>query len=347
MMPSARRFLVMLASAFLRARAGGALALFASAVPLVHADVVVSFAESPVSVIRGASLYRTGEGARLRDDDIIETDAGKSAQLEDGAGTLIALGPQTQILLKTPSASQNAAVGPLRITMLSGWLKGGCNVSAGAQPPLSIELHGLDIKPSGNGPWSVVAMTTGERAAIFAESGDDAIVVVRAPGQAPRQILHAGQYLERLVDGPLRAQARPSAEFIGTMPPGFRDALVGMAGRLASRHELAAPLRAVDYADVSDWLTSSVSERATFVKRFVPRLKTAAFRAQVDAHLDVLPEWRPILHPPPPRPASEPTKRPAQAPPAVRPEASEPHKRPAQAPPAVRPESGPSWLYRH
>ncbi|MBB5447193.1 MULTISPECIES: hypothetical protein [unclassified Paraburkholderia] len=328
MMPSARRFLVMLASAFLRARAGGALALFASAVPLAHADVVVSFAESPVSVIRGASLYRTGEGARLRDDDIIETDAGKSAQLEDSAGTLIALGPQTQILLKTPSAPQNAVVGPLRITMLSGWLKVGCNVSAGAQPPLSIELHGLDIKPSGNGPWSVVATTTGERAAIFAESGDDEIVVVRAPAQVPRQILHAGQYLERHADGPLRAQARPSAEFIGAMPPGFRDPLVGVAGRLASRHELAAPLRAVDYADVSDWLTSSVSERATFVKRFVPRLKTAAFRAQVDTHLDVLPEWRPILHPPPPRPASE------------------PHKRPAQAPPLARPESGAGSLYR-
>ncbi|MEX3812674.1 hypothetical protein AB3X96_20830 [Paraburkholderia sp. BR13439] len=333
MMRFARRFLVMLASALLRARAGGALALLGSAVPLAHAEVVVSFAESPVSVIRGASLYRTGEGARLRDDDIIETDAGKSAQLEDSAGTLIALGPQTQVLLKAPSAPQNAAAGPLRITMLSGWLKVGRNASAAAQAPLSIELHGLDIKPSGNGPWSVVTMTAGERAAIFAESGDDAIAVVRAPAQAPKQTLHAGQYLERHADEPLRAQPRPSAEFIGTMPPGFRDALVGVAGRLPSRHELAAPVRAVDYADVSDWLTSSVSERGTFVKRFVPRLKTAAFRAQVDTHLDVLPEWRPILHPPPP---PLPPPRPA----------GEPHKGPASAPQLVRPQYGPGSIYR-
>ncbi|MGF6964894.1 hypothetical protein OKW43_001899 [Paraburkholderia sp. WC7.3g] len=329
MMRPERRFLAMLASAFPRVRAGGALALFACALPFAHADVVIAYADSPVSVIRGASLYRTGEGARLRDDDIIETDAGKSAQLEDGAGTLIALGPQTQVLLKTPSAPQNVAAGPVRITMLSGWLKAGCNLSAAAPAPLSIELHGLDIKPSGTGPWSVVALATTGRAGIFAESGDDAIVVVRAAAQAPRQTLHAGQYLERHADEPPRAQARPSTEFIGTLPPGFRDALVAVAGRLASRHDLPAPLRAVDYADVSDWLTSSVSERGSFVKRFVPRLKTPAFRAQVDAHLDVLPEWRPILHPPPPRPASE------------------PHKRPEQAPPAVRPESVPSWLYRH
>jgi hypothetical protein len=114
------------------------------------------------------------------------------------------------------------------------------------------------------------------------------------------------------------------------MPPGFRDALVAVAARLASRHELAAPLRAVDYADVSDWLASNVSERGTFVKRFVPRLKTPAFRAQVDAHLDVLPEWRPILHPPPPPP------RPA----------SEPRKRAAPAPPLVRPQYGPGSIYR-
>lgn len=319
MMPSDRRFLAILASACVRTRAGGALGLFAAAVPLAHADAVIAFAESPVTVIRGASLYRTGVGAKLRDDDIIVTDAGKSAQIEDSAGALIALGPQTQALLKTPSAPQSAAAGPVRLTMLSGWLKVACTVSATAQPPLSIELRGLDIKPSSNGAWSVVAMATAERAAIFAESGDDAIVLARAPAQAPKQTLHAGQYLERHADEPLRAQARPSAEFLSAMPPGFRDALVGVAAHLASTHELAAALRPVDYADVSDWLTSSVSERGTFVKRFVPRLKTAAFRAQVDAHLGGLPEWRPILHPPP-RPSSEPRKRPAQAPPTARPE---------------------------
>jgi hypothetical protein len=328
MMPSDRRFLAILASAFLRARAGGALALFASAVPLAHADAVIAFAESPVTVIRGASLYRTGVGAKLRDDDIIETDAGKSAQIEDSAGTLIALGPQTQVLLKTSSAPQSAAAGPVRITMLSGWLKVACSVSAAAQPPLSIELRGLDIKPSSNGRWSVVAMAIAERVGIFAESGDAAIVLVRAPAQAPKLTLHSGQYLERHADEPLRAQARPSAEFLGAMPVGFRDALVAVAGHLASTHELPAALRPVDYADVSDWLTSSVSERGTFVKRFVARLKTPAFRAQVDAHLDVLPEWRPILHPPPPRPSGE------------------PRKRPAQAPPTARPEPGAGWPYR-
>jgi hypothetical protein len=326
-MPTARRFLVILTSTLQRACAGGALALLASVAPLAHAETVVAFADGPVTVIRGASLYRTTEGARLHDDDIVETDAGKSAQLEDGAGTLIALGPQTQVLLKTPAAPQRAAAGPMRITMLSGWLKVGSTANAAA-PPLSIELRGLDIEPAGNGPWSVVAMADADRAAVFAESGDDAIVVARAPAQTPRLMLRAGQFIERHADEPLRAQPRPSTQFVGALPPGFRDALVAVSGRLANRHELPAPLRPVDYADVSDWLASSVSARPTFVKRFVARLKTPAFRAQVDAHLDVLPEWRPILHPPPPRPASE------------------PHRRAAPAPPAASAESGARSLYR-
>ena len=81
-----------------------ALALLTFAAPLAHAhaEVVLAFADGAVTVIRGASLYRANEGTRLAGDDIIETDAGKSAQLEDSAGTLVALGPQTRVLLGAP-----------------------------------------------------------------------------------------------------------------------------------------------------------------------------------------------------------------------------------------------------
>jgi hypothetical protein len=293
------------------------LALFASRTPLAHADVVLAFAEGPVTVIRGSSLYRTGEGTQLRDDDIIETDVGRSAQFEDGAGTLIALGPQTRVLLKTAPVPREAAARSLRISMLSGWLKASRAGSSAQQPPLSIDIHGVVIKPASDGLWSVVTMGSAQRAECFAESGNDTIVTGRVPVQAPQQMLRAGQYMERLSDDPLRVQPRPSAEFIAAMPLGFRDPLVGVSGRLGSTHELPAAERAVNYTDVSDWLMSNVSERSTFVKRFAARLKSAQFRSQVDAHLDALPEWRPVLHPSP-HPLTEPHKRPAQALPAQR-----------------------------
>lgn len=317
MMPFDRCLPVSFVPVFRRASARGALALFALAffaarAPLAHADVVLAFAEGPVTVIRGSSLYRTGEGAQLRDDDIIETDAGGSAQLEDGAGTVIALGPQTRVLLKTPSVPREPAARSVRISVLSGWLKASRAVGSVQQPSPSIDIHGIVVKPASDGRWSVVAMGSAQRAEFFAESGNDAIVPGRVPPQAPQQILRAGQYLERLSDDPLRVQPRPSAEFITAMPLGFRDPLIGVSGRLGSTHELPAAERAVDYADVFDWLMSNVSERGTFVKRFAGRLKSAEFRSQVDAHLNALPEWRPVLHPSP-HPLTETHKRPAQA----------------------------------
>ncbi|NML29768.1 hypothetical protein [Paraburkholderia antibiotica] len=262
-------------------------------------------------MIRGAFLYRTGAGTNLRDDDIVETDAGQAAQLEDGAGTLIALGPRTRVLLRTTSAQQPAAAGPVRIAMLNGWLKAGSAVGVARQFPLSLEFRGLTIEPAGGRAWSVVAMVTDHRAGLFAETGDDAIAA-RAPAPQPERTLRAGQYLELNADELPRVQPRPSVEFVRGMPPVFRDPLVGQAGRLQSRHELPAPLRAVDFADVSDWLTSSVSERETFVRRFAPRLGSASFRAEVDAHSSDLPEWRPVLHPPP-RASTVARKRRAQA----------------------------------
>jgi hypothetical protein len=302
-------------SAIRRMGASSALALLTFAVPLAHAhaEVVLAFADGAVTVIRGASLYRANEGTRLAGDDIIETDAGKSAQLEDGAGTLVALGPQTRVLLGAPATTRGAAAMPLRISVLSGWLK--VSRAAGTATAASIAMPGLTIEPANGTSWSFVAMAAPQRVAMFAEAGDDTLTLSPpVAGQPPRATLHAGQYAERTAAGPLRVQARVSPEFIAGMPVGFRDALVAVSGRLASRHDLPAALRAVDYADVADWLASDVSARGTFIKRFRPRLKSAEFRAGVDAHLDVLPEWRPVLHPPPPKPLTPPQPKPVTPP---------------------------------
>ena len=230
-----------------------------------------------MTVIRGASLYRANEGTRLAGDDIVETDAGKSAQLEDGAGTLVALGPQTRVLLGEPVTKPGAAAMPLRISVLSGWLK--VSRAAGTATAVSIAMPGLDVEPANGTPWSIVAMAAPQRVAMFAEAGDDTLTLAPpVAGQPPRAMLRAGQYAERAAGGPLRMQPRVSPEFIAGMPVGFRDALVAVSARLASRHDLPAALRAVDYADVSDWLASDVSARGTFLKRFRPRLKSAEFR---------------------------------------------------------------------
>ena len=57
-------------------------------------------------------------------------------------------------------------------------------------------------------------------------------------------------------------------------------------------------LRAVNYSDIESWLTIPRQWRGSFVGRFRGRLKDPAFFAAMDAHQALLPEWKPILHPP-------------------------------------------------
>jgi hypothetical protein len=281
-----------------------ALVLLAAAAPGAHAEYLVSLADGPVTVIRGASLSQASEGTRLYDADIVETGEGRSAQLEDDAGTVLALGPGTRIMLGDQVAHPRERATAMSISLLTGWLKAARVVGAPTPPgrTLSIEMPLVTVQP-GNGasssPWSLVA-TTAKRVAAFAEAGDSALAVLNSDGgKATLVVLHAGQYAEHATGAPLRVQPRAPAEFVAVMPVAFRDPLIAVSRRLTSRHELPPAARAIDYADVSDWLTSDFAARRGFVKRFSPRLKSPEFRAQIDAHLDSLPQWRPILHPPP------------------------------------------------
>lgn len=290
-----------------RARLQGALAVSWSALtfaaPQAHADTVVAFADGPVTVIRGFMLHRASEGTRLINGDIVDVDAGKSAQLEDGDGTLIALGPETKMLLSRSRTPREAGAKTSRVTMLRGWLK----LSRMPQrSPLFLELPALSITPAGDASWSLIVNASEEHEAVFAESGNSALALTRICARASQVTLTPGQYAERASEC-LRVQTPPPAVFVDGMPVGFRDALVAVSGRSGNWRDLPPPVRPVDYADVSDWLTSNVSERSTFIKRFAPRLKTPAFRSEVDAHLSDLPEWRPVLHPP--RPVTNPGAR--------------------------------------
>ena len=65
--------------------------------------------------------------------------------------------------------------------------------------------------------------------------------------------------------------------------------------------------RPVAYADLADWLTCNLPVRRTFVSRFRALIHTEPFRTQIRLNLHALPEWRPVLYPPPPLPPQRPS----------------------------------------
>src|ERR1700752_3696987 len=76
--------------------------------------------DSALHVIRGVSMLQGVEGMRLRQGDILETGPAPTAQvqLEFTGGAIVELGPSTQVLLLSQTATS------AETAMLTGWLKG-------------------------------------------------------------------------------------------------------------------------------------------------------------------------------------------------------------------------------
>ena len=76
------------------------LMLVATALRAEEPRTVLTLAEQPVRLIRGAAVYKAGTGVAVQKDDILETEAA-GAQVEAGADAIVAL----------RGASQNATAG--------------------------------------------------------------------------------------------------------------------------------------------------------------------------------------------------------------------------------------------
>jgi hypothetical protein len=248
---------------------------------------VISFADKPLRLIRGAVLYQAPTGVVLQKGDVIESDT-SNAQIEVSGSTVIALAPKTRIYLGSP--------GPrIDVTLLDGWLK---LQSRPANPGVSVLISSAVMQASFTDGATIMHAAT-DKGEMFAEEGVQNLVEINERGAAGKSVkINREQYAQRVGDQPIKVMPRPAKEFIAGMPPSFRDALIPVAKRLKGPAVAPKRERDVDYEDIGAWLQAPLSLRKTFVTRFTPRLKDPAFRKQLDADLGQSPEWKAILHPP-------------------------------------------------
>lgn len=245
---------------------------------------VLTLAEQPVRLIRGATVYKAGAGVAVQKDDILETGAG-GAQVEAGPDTILALGPDTRVLVQDlPPAGKGAD-----LALLKGWIKLMAGPGKVTTPALVVTL------PSGS---AIVKSAADGRDAVFAEEGaQQAAKVDKGKAAAPLK-LAAEQYAE--VD-PAKAQpvaGRPPRAFVTDMPPGFRDRLAKVPGLANSGKVAPVKEREAGFADVEPWLTARLPGVKSFSARVRPRLADPAFRKEVERVLGQQPEWRAVLQPP-------------------------------------------------
>jgi hypothetical protein len=251
------------------------------------ARAVLTLAEQPVRLIRGAAVFKAAAGIAVQKDDILETGAA-GAQVEAGPSAVFALGPRTRVLVLDLPAGGKAA----ELALLQGWVKLMANTGKPAQvltPALQVTLASGStiVKSGGDG-----------KDAVFAEEGaQQAAKVEKGHVGAPLK-LAAEQYAEVDPTRPQPAAGRPPRAFVSAMPPSFRDRLVRVPNLPNAGKLLPARERDADFADVEPWLGAQLPGVKSFVPRFRPRLADPAFRKALEASLGQQADWRAALHPP-------------------------------------------------
>jgi len=247
---------------------------------------VLTLADQPPRLIRGAAVYGAGSGVAVQKDDILETgDAG--AQLEAGPDAIVAVGPHSRALVANLAPDGKS---PVEMELLQGWIKVAVKGRRATvvTPALQVAV------PSG----STIVHAGGGMEAVFAEEGEQQVARVDEKGKTGAVLkLGTEQYAGLDAGKPQPVAGRPPRAFVAALPPGFRDHLarapdVADAGKVQPKKQ-----REAAYADVDAWLASTLPARRRFVARFRPRLSDADFRTQLDRALGQGPDWKPVLHP--------------------------------------------------
>lgn len=255
-----------------------------------HAGAMILVPESKVHLIRDISSFDVAVPTALLPGDLLSTDDGAAgAQIEDGSGSLVALGAGTQVAIGSPPSG--GAGGQLwALSLLSGWLKVAHSV---VDPclPLAIDTSALEINLD---KGSLVLHSTHTGVALYIESGFALAAAVGGHGM--QQKVTAGHYVEHDLGQPIAMLTRLPAAFVNDMPVAFRDP-VGAAPVRAPVQALSGEARKVEYDDIAYWLVSHLELRHTFVSRFQSLAGDKTFVAQIRRHVRDLPDWRPIVFP--------------------------------------------------
>jgi hypothetical protein len=265
---------------------------------------LVSIADGDAfTLIRGTDYDTATKGVTLTAGDMIETGPAAFLVLEMTGGSLIGIGPATQVYFMQRSAADTPT-----LVVLRGWVK--ADIRTGPKvPPLRV----LGLRMGAETHQGVVLLLADQKSdAVFIEQGTATLLTREAAATKAGRQSQAGQFFVREEGADVIPQPRPSSDFIAKMPVPFRDPLPEHASAKLKKPTSPEVVRAVNYADVQVWLAIPRDWRAGFIPRFRPRLKDPAFFAAMDSHMSQHPEWQIILHPPPP-PDEDLQKNPARA----------------------------------
>jgi hypothetical protein len=263
---------------------GGSLGVLGQAIGFV------AFTEGKVTMVRGAAAYLAADGIRALEGDIFAVDEAGQAQVQLNEATIVNLGSGARLMLAAAPAARGAK-GDTELALMAGWVKLTQKPNA-----RNLRVFAPQVIAAFDGATAVVRAGPGSFEA-FVESG---VLRVSEIGDGGRvgaaRTVKAGEFFA-FRNRQASTAPRPVREFIEAMPRHFRDPLPSLPDKLKERRIEPKRQRDVTYAEVADWLKTSLPVRKGFVRRFASRTTDPQFRGGLVSHMREHPEWDRILFP--------------------------------------------------
>jgi hypothetical protein len=220
--------------------------LGAIALPALAAESrpLLTIADGPVQVLRGAIKFDAAEGLALADDDIVRTTAAtRVARIEFGDGRVLDLGPSTQVLLPSPRIAQAQGWPGASAVVAQGWAK----LSAGAAAARLVTPHLVAVSDARG---AVLTHSLADGAALaFAEARG--LALLPRAGDSAEVLLREGESWTRSAAGAVRVSSRATG--LTDMPRALADTLPRRAALFDGAAREPGEATPIEASDLAAW----------------------------------------------------------------------------------------------
>lgn len=219
-----------------------------------------------VHILRADFYLAATPGVEVDEDDILETDANASAQVEMNDGSLLKLGAGTRLLLADYKFDNDGNVIKAGLDALSGWLRFAVSKLRSSNSRYDINTPTMTIGIRGTEGIIEIAESRG---GLFLETGE---VAVNAADAGSTQ-LRAGEFIEHIQGRPFARAVAPPTAFRARMPGVMQARLARRAHLLKQRGLPPRQIRRVLREDRKRYLDQHPHLRHKFEQRFHERAR--------------------------------------------------------------------------
>ena len=260
----------------------------------------VTEADEAARLIRGDEVFALQAGVAVEQQDIISTQSEGYAQLEMEDGSVLDIGPASQVHLTEylldgkPDTDRNGRdkreVDKAEVSLITGWLR---FITAKLQPAGRYQFTTPTMTIGIRGTEGIISSTQDD-ASLSLEEGRVEVAELDSAGLSSAEVtaVKAGEFISRRQGQRRQLLAKTPAAYKDRIPRRYRTKLSRKLNNLQQRGISPRRLRKASYEDLQKILRTNPRIKNRLQNRFKERLKDPLFRKKLNKRLKARPETK-------------------------------------------------------